>query len=137
MFKEVNSVTDVDFEVAAPVVRQVCTRPKIEWRDELIAFGLQCDRLNFSLKGGIAPIRISLADAAYESKCGTNPRINVSNTANKDSAFIKVCEQVSLEVVRSVGLSIKGYDFADERSVKELGSFLLGFEKAYRKVKSL
>jgi len=130
MFKEVDSVSDIEF---APITK----KSKIGWRDELIAFGLESDQLNFSLKGGIAPIRISLADAAYESKCGVNPRINVSNTANKDSAFIKVCEEVSLEVVRNVGLSIKGYDFADERSVKELASFLLGFEKAYRKVKSL
>lgn len=110
-------------------------KSKSEWRDELLNFGLKNDSLSFFIEGGLAPLFICIASDGFTEMFGNNPRITISKKYQDDAIFKEVCEQYNLVVTKNYGVTVQGYDFSDKRTAQELGSFLMGFEQAYRKIK--
>jgi len=132
MFDLVDNIGSVDF-----VTLTDNSKSKTEWRNELVAFGLKHNDRFFSIHGGIAPIYASLADAKYESRFGTSPRVSVAKSAEDAPIFNHVCEHFGIRVVKNFGLVINGFDFDDDRTAQEIGSFIVGFEQSYRKLKAM
>lgn len=129
MFEEINSLSEVELEL-------IEVKSKHEWRDELIAFGLAMNERFFSIKDGVVPIYLAFADASYTSRFGNRPRITLSKDYDKDRCFQSVCEKYNLKPINNYGGTIEGYDFDSDKTAKQLCSFLVGFENAYRKVKN-
>ncbi len=104
-----------------------------EWIDELLAFGLTTTYNGncFGIPRQANPLNISLADDKYAPRVGYNPRIYVPRVAANDKTFMKIISDKKINVVNNFGHTFKGYDFQDRRSVAELGSFLVWFEKEY------
>ena len=129
MFEQINNLSEVE-------LKQIEVKPKSEWRDEMLAFGLTMNARFFSIKDGMAPIYLAFADASYTSRFGNRPRITLSQGYDNDRCFQSVCEKYNLKPINNYGGTIEGYDFDSDKAAKELCSFLVGFEQAYRKVKN-
>jgi len=135
MFEIIENVDEVKLENIDALTVRAIMQSKEQWRDELIDFGLVNDGLKFNVKGSIAPISIAFCDREYTAKFGNSPRITVSKAADNDEAFNKVIDFIKAKTINNSGLTITGYDFGCGKTSKELGSFLIGFENAYRKAK--
>lgn len=131
MFDLVNNVNEVEFVDVAER-----TLSKIQWRDELLKFGLTNQGKFFLIEGAIAPIFLGFADENYIERFGHCPRVTVSRVAADDKFFLGVCSQLGIENIKNCGSTIKGYDFKDGKTPQEMASFLVGFEQAYRKLKA-
>lgn len=124
----INNLSQSDF-----FVEDCSGKTRQEWIDELLAFGLTTAYSGtcFGIPQQTNPLIISLADDKYAHRVGYNPRIYVPRMAAEDKSFMGVVSDNKIVVTKSLGYSIKGYDFHDNRSVSELGSFLVWFEKEY------
>jgi hypothetical protein len=141
MFDKLDNLDSISFENTRlkekPEVRPTpdFSKTKEEWRDELLKFGFKEDRRMFFVDNQISPIRISLASIDFEPRCGTSPRIHIRKSALDDAIFNEIVEKADfLEIVHDIGLTFKGYNFYDVKSTKDLGNFVVGFEKLYRRL---
>lgn len=108
-----------------------------DWREELLNFGLQYipGRYAYEIPRQNNPLSIQIADERFKALMGENPRIYVPVSAAKDNIFMTVCRENDISIASNHGYCIKGYDFLDQRSVAELGTFLVEFEKQYLTLK--
>lgn len=132
MFDLVSNIKDVKFLDVTPVTP---VKTKIEYRDELLAFGLKMDSRFFTIEGGIAPLYLAFADSKFTEKFGNRPRMSLCKGAENDARFISVCEQYGITPINNSGGTVEGYDFDSANTMQELFSFMVGFEQAYRQVK--
>ncbi len=143
MFEQVESLNDISFADTREKPTQIIRNPdfsktQIQWRDELLAYGFREDSRMFYIDNQISPIRVSLASREYTQTCGNSPRIHIRRSALDDKIFNEIVEKADfLEIVTDLGLTFKGYNFYDVKSTKELGSFVVGFEKLYRRLSGL
>lgn len=144
MFEQVNNINEVvfeeivteNFEAKAKAKAKANAAAKIKWRDELIGFGLVNNARFFSIRGGIAPISLAFADDSYTKLFGNSPRVTIIRQTMVEPIFKRVCEQYKLTPILNSGGTIEGYDFLDGKTAQEFVNFLVGFEKAYRKLKN-
>lgn len=108
-----------------------------DWNEELLSFGLRyiSGRHAYEIPRQNNPLSIQLADDKFVALVGPNPRIYVPRSAADDEFFMGVCQKNDISIVFNHGYCVKGYDFLDQRSVPELGSFLVEFEKQYLALK--
>lgn len=118
-----------------PSVPELAVKSRSQWAKELNEFGLKGDSSVFKFRNQITPMSIVLADKKFIDRCGENPRIAIEKCALSDEVFKKVKDELGLIGKKSLGLTFEGFDFEDQRSTKELGSFLHHFETRYRQIK--
>ncbi|HDY7732567.1 TPA: hypothetical protein RQK28_000682 [Vibrio vulnificus] len=102
-----------------------------EWRNELVALGLKEKNRMFTIPGQTAPIAITLATLDYQQRCGTNPRLTLFNKALSDAVLVSILEKYELEVKKSLGSTIKGYDFSDVKPSETLAKVLAVIVQEY------
>ncbi|GAA0290448.1 hypothetical protein GCM10009128_06030 [Psychrosphaera haliotis] len=120
------------FNTYAPLPKVTASELADKHAIELRDFGLTRVDSRFVVPNGIAPLAIGLADKNFLDRVGGYPRLAISKAALTDTAFKAVLNKHNLIGKQNYGLTLVGYDFEDELSVKELGSFLVEFEREYR-----
>lgn len=118
-------------------IPQQSDKTRENWRKELLDFGLKyiSGRYVYEIPRQSNPLSIQIADDKFVSLVGENPRIHVPRAAADDDIFMTICKQNDICIVANHGYCVQGYDFHDQRSVVELGSFLVAFEKQYLSLK--
>ena len=107
-----------------------------EWKNELVTLGLIENNRMFTIPGQSAPIAITLATPDFQGRCGSNPRITLFKKSLSDAVLCSILEKYELEVTKSFGSTLKGYDFPDVKESATLAKVLAVIVSEYEQRKA-